>query len=115
MKECLNNQAFLYELDKFLNRFDRRSQWTSKITIAVKIPDISIIGFNIISNNYSSYKSSVYYEYFKLDRADLESFRIIGNRLVLYDYAADKNHVFRKNRIITNASPAAFKFLRYGY
>jgi hypothetical protein len=112
--ELFGNKGSVLDLDDFLKNYLRNHYYFEHITIAIKIPDISLDGFNIIERNYASYKNRIFYEYDELKEVDFNSFEIINNKWD-NNYAKDKNAVFYRAKKIINSNPKSFEILKEHY
>jgi hypothetical protein len=107
-------KGFVLDLVDFLKDYDRNRQYHESMTIAIKIPDISLDGFNIIEGHYASYKKRIFYEYNELKKIDFNSFEIVKNKWE-ENYAKDKNVVFYGNKKIAKSDPKSFKVIDAQY
>jgi hypothetical protein len=112
--KMFDNTGFVLGLDDFLKNYSIKTRTYELMTIAIKIPDISLDGFDIIERNYASYKNKKIYEYEEIKGIDFNSFEIINNEWE-QDYAKDKNAVFYRTKKIINSDPKSFEVLKYDY
>jgi hypothetical protein len=112
--QMFDNKCFVLDLDDFLKNYSRKTQFPEYMTIAIKIPDISMDGFVIIERNYASYKYKVLYEYQEIKEIDLNSLKVIKNEWD-QDYIKDINAVFYRSRKIINSDPTSFEVLDLFY
>lgn len=109
-----DNKGFALGLDDFQKKFSSNRAYTNPMTIAIKIPGISLNGFEVIDRHYGSYKSKIFYRYEELKGIDFNSFEIINNKWK-EDFTKDKNAVFYKAERILNADPQTFEVLEFGF
>lgn len=81
------------------------------VTLAYKLENVSLNGFKILKNGYSTFNNRLYCEYTEIPEADIESFVIIDSNKYRMDYAKDKNNVYRNRAKVKDADPSTFTII----